>query len=223
MKSLILICLLIVTGLLFCNSSAQAVEDPDINSIMFCPTPQTLPAGSSYFRDVELFFLNYGYSLSDDTNISIGTHFPVTGELAFVSAGFKHRIFDRDEYRLGLALFANGTFYDDGSFGVVGLIAGNGNNDRSLNLSLSQGYNEHSSSGIIVMLGGDTRIGDKSKFIAEYFNTAAFMDFNDDFYGFSNIGVRWFGEDMAVSLTAMTPLQDDNFISLPMIVVSKHW
>ncbi|MBT3316705.1 hypothetical protein HN388_01860 [bacterium] len=202
---------------------AHAVEDPDINSIMFCPTPQTLPAGSSYFRDVELFFLNYGYSVSDDTNISIGTHFPITGELSFVSAGFKHRIFDRDEYRFGLALFANGTFYDDGSFGVVGLIAGNGNNDRSLNLSLSQGYNEHSSSGIIVMFGGDTRIGDKSKFIAEYFNTAAFMDFNDDFYGFMNIGVKWFGEDMAVSLTALTPMQDDTFFSLPMITVSKHW
>lgn len=205
------------------SGSAQAVENPDINSIMFCPTPQTLPAGSSYFRDIELFFLNYGYSLNDDTNISIGTHFPVTGELRFVSAGFKHRLYDRDEHQFGLAVFANGTFYDDGSFGVVGVIAGNGNNDRSLNLSVSQGYNEDSSSGIIVMFGGDTRIGDKSKFIAEYFNTAAFMDFNYDFYGFSNIGVRWFGEDMAVSLTAMIPMWEDFFFALPMIVVSKHW
>jgi hypothetical protein len=202
---------------------AHAVEDPDINSIMFCPTPQTLPAGSSYFRDVELFFLNYGYSVSDDTNISIGTHFPITGELSFVSAGFKHRIFDRDEYRFGLALFANGTFYDDGSFGVFGVIAGNGDNDKSLNLSISQGYNEHSDSGIIVMLGGDKRIGDGTKVIAEYFNTTAFMDFNDDFYGFSNIGVRWFGETMAVSMTAMIPLQDDSFIALPMVTISKHW
>ncbi|MBT3317578.1 hypothetical protein HN388_06310, partial [bacterium] len=49
------------------------------------------------------------------------------------------------------------------------------------------------------------------------------MDFNDDFYGFSNIGVRWFGETMAVSMTAMIPLQDDSFIALPMVTISKHW
>ena len=33
--------------------------DPDYNSLMFCPTPATLEARDSYFRDFELFVLNW--------------------------------------------------------------------------------------------------------------------------------------------------------------------
>jgi hypothetical protein len=219
MKKFLIVILLISAPLM-----AQVKPDPDFNTIMFCPTPQTLPAGSQYFKDFELFFLNYGFSLSDNTTISIGTHFPVTGGLAFVTAGFKQRIFNRDTHPLGLAVFANGTFYDDGSFGMIGLIAGIGDNDSSLNLALSQGYKEHANSEIFVMVGADRRVGGGTKLIAEYLNAHEFLDlYDDEFYGFGNFGIKWFGETMAVSLTGLMPLSSSTLFAFPMVSISKHW
>lgn len=64
--------------------------DPDRNTLMFCPTPETLPKGSHYFRDFELFFLNFGTAVSDDLDGFLNIGFRLFGDThSFSLAGFR--------------------------------------------------------------------------------------------------------------------------------------
>ncbi|MBU1700866.1 MAG: hypothetical protein KJ927_18125 [Candidatus Eisenbacteria bacterium] len=200
--------------------------DPCYNSIMFCPTTATLPKGSFYFRDFELFIINFGYAMTNTTNLSFGTHFPVTGSLEFFTAGVKQQILDRETNPIGLAASLSGTFYDDGSFGTGAIIVGVGDKNRSLNVSLMEGFNENDESGIILLVGADARLSQNIKLIGEYVDVSSFTSFDDDdeYIGLINVGIRFFGRQMAFSLTGFRPLRDTgDFIAFPMASFSYLW
>lgn len=199
--------------------------DRSVNSIMFCPTPVTLPKGSFYFRDFELFLLNGGYGLTDKTNLSFGTHFPVTGKLELFTVGLKQVLIDRDRHPIGVALAAGGSFYDEGSFGNVVLITGIGNHDRSLNMAFMHGFSEENESGFVFMTGADARISSNMKIIAEYIDVRSFRTFGgDDFYGLLNIGLKFFADRISFSLTGFRPLTDTgDLFAFPMGSFSYIW
>ena len=209
------------------DGSGFLKSDPDYNTIMFCPTPSTLEQGDWYFRDFELFVLNFGYGLTDNLDLSFGTLFPVTGDIELITLGAKLEILDRDTEGLGLALTGGGFILDDESVWSAGAVAGVGDRRRSLNLAVSMGFSEHGNSDPIFMIGGDTQVGDGTKLFAEYGNSARSFGDSDDFYGLINLGVRFFGKSLSVSLSGLRPLidgdDDDNLFAIPMVMVSKHW
>ncbi len=202
-------------------------RDPDYNSLMFCPTPATLPKGDFYFRDFELYILNFGWGVTESTSFSVMTHFPIVSFMDFGSVGFKQRLLDRESNPVGVALAGSYTFFtDDFDRGLFtgSLIMGLGDKERSLNLALNQSYQKNEDPKVTVVLGADWRASRRSKFLVEYMNATDFLfDDDDGFNGFLNLGIRFFGKDWSFTLTGIRPLENtDNFMFWPMFMFSYH-
>ncbi|MCP4550138.1 MAG: hypothetical protein GY835_27065 [bacterium] len=216
-------------------------HDPDYNTIMFCPTTETLDKGDKYFRNFELFFLNFGYGLTDKLSISVAGLFPIAPSVLLVSGGLKYEVLDRTQHPLGLAVAGGYMFTKNTTTGMLNIIAGIGDRERSLNLSLSKTFNSYSDdtdligdqsaeSGWLYCLGADWRLSQGMKVIVEYCDSADWtLEFDEDdddlFKGLVNVGIRWFGSDWSFSLTGFRPLVEDtgSFIAFPMAMFSKHF
>ena len=199
---------------------AGAIADPDYNSLMFCPTPATLARGDSYFRDFELFVLNFGTSLTDAFDLSVGTLFPISADVLMIT------VVDRERQPLGLALVGGYTRLEEVQFGSVGVVAGVGNRRNSLNLAVNRTYDDDGDTETVLMAGADYQATPRSKFFVEYMSTATLLeDEDDDLHGFLNLGVRLFGDSHSFTLSGFRPLTDDtgSFIAFPMIMYSNHW
>jgi len=203
-----------------------ALADPDYNSLMFCPTPATLDRGDGYFRDFELFILNFGYAVSDAFDLSFGTLFPVSSEVLMISLGAKLRIADREQQPVGLALVGSYTRLEEVQFGAVGAVAGIGDRRNSLNLAVNRTFDDDGDTDTVFLVGADAQLTRRSKIFAEYMSSSALLDDEDgDLKGFLNLGVRLFGETHSFSLSGFRPLTDDSdsFIAFPMVMYSNHW
>jgi len=208
------------------DATAGVFADPDQNTIMFCPTPATLPKGDAYFRDFELFLLNFGFGVTDALNLSFGTLFPVSSEVFMLSLGAKFRLVDRESAGIGLALTGSYTLLEETRFGAFGGVAGIGNRRNSLNLAVNYTYDEDGETDTAFIAGGDAQIGRRTKIFAEYFSSSTlFEDEEDDLSGFINIGFRFFGERHSFSLSGFRPLGEDldSFLAFPMIMYSQHF
>jgi len=200
-------------------------RDPDFNSLMFCPTPATVPKGDFYFRDFELYILNFGWGLRETTSLSFMTHFPIVSVLDFGSVGFKQRLLDRRKRKVGLALAGSLTFgtwdIENDSFWTGSLILGMGNRERSLNLALNQSYRRGGSPFTFLVLGGDRRMSRRSKLMFEIIDGADLLD--DLGSGFVNLGLRFFGRDWSFTLSGLRPLEETGrLLFIPMIQFSYH-
>ncbi len=201
-------------------------KDPDYNSIMFCPTPATLPTGANYFRDFELFFLNFGYGVSDRLNVSFATLFPITSTWLMGSGGAKFMLLDREVDPLGLAFTGSFTkLHDEDGFTALGVVAGFGDRDRSLNFNLNWSWGVEGDGNGAVLIGGDMLATPKSKLFAEWGNGTNLWENNDGFRGFLNFGIRFFSSDMSFSMSGFRPLEEgwDGFLAWPMIMFSMHY
>jgi len=201
-------------------------RDPDYNSVLLCPTPATLEKGDSYFRNFEIYFVNFGWAPTSSTNVSVMTHFPIASFMDFGALGLKQRLLDREEHGFGAALAGSYLFFpkDDDNRGLLtaSLILGVGDWERSLNLSLNQSYAEDEDPYTSVMLGGDIRVGSRAKMLLEYLNTAEGLD--DDFHGMLNFGFRLFGDRWSFSLTGLRPMREaDDLFAVPLIQFSYHF
>jgi len=202
------------------------ITDPDQNTIMFCPTPATLPKGEGYFRDFELLILNFGLGVTDNFDLSFGTLFPVSTDALMFSFGGKLRLVDREKSAVGLALTGSFTMLDETQFGAVGAVVGIGDRHKSLNLAANYTFDEDGDNEIIFIIGGDIQTGRRTKFFAEYFSASSvFEDEDDDLSGFINLGIRIFGQRHSFSLSAFRPLLEDSgsFVAFPMLMYSYHW
>lgn len=200
--------------------------DPDYNSILLVPTPETLPKGAGYFRDFELFFLNFGLGVTDDLDISFATLFPVSSELIMFGAGAKLRLLSREEFPVGVAAVANVTRFDDRSFGTAGGVLGVGDRRRSLNFSAQRTFGDEATDPAWMLLAGaDLQFSERTKFIVEYATNTQFIDDDEDFDGIFNIGLRFFGDGMSFTLTGFRPLgtDGDGLVLFPLAMFSMHW
>ncbi len=200
--------------------------DPSYNSIVLTPTPATLPKGTGYFRDFELLFLNLGYAPSDQVNLAIGTVFPVTSSLVGFIAGAKVRLLDREQYGVGVALNGSFTFFEDlenDSLSSLGVVLGVGDRRQSLNVSFSGAFVGDEGEGIL-LIGGDMQVRSGLKLIAEYGNVTSSLFEDEDFNGLINFGVRFFGDNIAFTLTGFRPLEETGSLLLfPLGVFSVNW
>lgn len=207
------------------KSARYHLDDPAYNAVMFSPTPSTIGKGDWFFRDFELFVLNFGYGLTDRISLGAITLFPFQGALDMLSVGAKWMILDREVKPVGLALAASATFMDGTQSGQLSLIAGAGNRNQSINASLVQGFGD-GDGGIYLAVGGDYRLSQRFKILCEYFNATPLMEDEQEFYGFINIGLRFIGERLSVAMTGFRPLyfdRSDNLVAFPMVAFSYHW
>ena len=202
-------------------------RDPDVNTVFFTPTPETIGEGNRYFRNFLLFFLNAGFGVTDDLDISVGALFPISTELLSLSGGAKWRLLSRTEAPVGFALTANATVIEDYAFGFAGGVVGAGDDERSLNVAVGRSFTEDGDDdGLVFLVGADVRLGDSTKFLIEWGNSSdAIEDDGDAFAGLVNLGIRWHGERISASLTGLRPLLDagDTLLFLPMTMVSVHF
>ncbi len=210
------------------DARAGVITDPDYNSVMFCPTPATLARGDSYFRNFELFFLNFGTAVTDEVDLSVGTLFPISSELLMITLGGKVRLLDREDQGLGLALIGSYTNLENLQFGAVGAVAGIGDRRRSLNLMINRTFDDDGDSETAWILGADLQMSRRSKLICEFMSSDQLFaddDPGDEITGFLNFGLRIFGETHSFSLTGFRPLDDSDggFIAFPMVVYSSHF
>ena len=203
--------------------ATRLFADPDYNTVMLTPTPETLDAGDMYFRNFELFLINVGYSPSDAVDLSAGTFIPITGNFVFGTLGAKVRLLSRETAPVGLALTGSILFTDDHRFATFGGVIGIGNHERSLNLAVNRTESDGDDSGLWFMIAADTRITNRSKFIIEYGNSTEAIG-DDDFNGLINVGIRWFGERMSFTLSGIRPLEEtgDGFVLFPLAMFSVH-
>lgn len=215
-----------ITRMALASERAGTRLDPDANSIMFCPTPATLPGGESYFRDFELFVLNFGFGVSDALDLSLGTLFPVSTDVFLISGGTKLRLLDRRSAPVGLALTGSYTQLEETHFGALGGVIGVGDARRSLNLAINAAFDDDGATETIFLIGGDYQTARQGKVFAEYFSSSSLLDDEDDSLdGFINIGFRIFGERYSFSLSGFRPLgtDSDGFIAFPMMMFSWHY
>ena len=203
-------------------------QDPDYNTVFFTPTPETVEPGAAYFRNFLLFFLNGGWGVAENLNLSVGTLFPISADLLGLSVGAKWRLLSREEAPLGVAVVAQGTFVEEARFGTIGGVIGIGSRDRSLNLAVLRSITDDSDDdGTIFLIGADAAIADRTKFLIEYGNSTEALgdDSDDDFNGMINVGFRWHGERISFSLTGVRPFEDtgDEFLFLPLTMFSMHF
>jgi hypothetical protein len=206
--------------------ATRLLTDPDYNTVMLTPTPETLNAGDAYFRNFELFFINVGYSPSDAVDLSAGSLIPMAGDFVFGTFGAKVRILSREKAPVGLALTGSILFADEDRLATFGGVIGIGNRERSLNLAVNRSESDGDESGVWFMLAADTRFTNRSKLIIEYANSTEAIgdDEEDDFNGMINLGIRWFGERMSFTLSGIRPLEatGDGFLLFPLAMFSVH-
>lgn len=214
-----------ITRMARADQNSGVVTDPDYNSLMFCPTPATLARGDAYFRNFELFFLNFGGGVTEALDLSVGTMFPVSSELLMLSLGGKWRLLDREADPVGLALVGSFTMIEDVWFGGPGVVVGLGDRRRSFNLAVNHVLNADDDSETIFLAGVDAQAGRRVKFFVEFMSSSSLIDDDDEFHGFINLGLRFFGQRHSFSLAGLRPLDEDldNFILFPMVMYSTHW
>ena len=204
----------------------EAKFDPDVNSILLGPTPETIPRGSTYFRNFEILILNAGVGITDDLNASFGMLFPVSTTTMLISLGLKYRLVSRETFPLGVAVAAGVNIVEDQHLSTVSFITGIGDRRRSLNLSVHGAFTEDTSESFFIA-GGDVQVGGSFKFLLEYANsTDAVVNDTQDIAGFLNLGFRLFGEVWSFSLTGVRPLaaeDADDLLLFPLAAFSRHW
>ncbi|MCP4293355.1 MAG: hypothetical protein GY780_16135 [bacterium] len=208
------------------NETQGVYSDPDQNTIMFCPTPATLPKGDLYFRDFELFLLNFGYGVTDNFDVSFGTVFPISTEATLLTVGGKFRLLDREKLPIGVAATVGFTKLSDSHFTSVGLVAGIGDARKSMNFSVNHTFKDNDTEDTIYLVGADMQTGRKTKAFFEYFSSNSLLDGEDhDLKGFINLGIRFFGQKHSFSLSGFRPVGEDtgSFLFWPMAMYSHHF
>ncbi len=87
-------------------SSERVMGDPEDHSLFFLPTAFTPPGNTGHFKDLELYFLNFGFSPTASTQLTGGFLFPITLNYQYLSAAVKQRLFqfDTDSSRTAIAV-----------------------------------------------------------------------------------------------------------------------
>ncbi|MCF7814114.1 MAG: hypothetical protein K9N09_08565 [Candidatus Cloacimonetes bacterium] len=211
---LILVILTIASGLF-----AYEYEAGD-HDLFLMPTAYTMPKGSKYFSDYELFFLNYAIAPTDRTHLALFTLFPITTDfLNTFSVGVKQNYLRKEKIQSAFWCAFNPE--------SVGLSIGNvlslGQKKRSIHVGLSaltaRGADDFE---FLYMLGA--RLGsERSDFIIEFENTNSLID--SDFSGIMTLGFRFRGKTITWDFAGIRPLFEDmgNLLFIPFLKATVYF
>lgn len=186
------------------------------NELLILPTTKTFPKGTFYLESYELFFLNFGYSVTDDTQLGFGIVFPLMTEFYQSSTfGIKQQILKETPVRLsayGAYNPKSGIFF---LAGVVGVTP----NRLDLNLTLGIAGDEKGSQVFYYGLGVRADLSRKVSLVMEYANGGSTVTAdNNNFSGLFSFGLRFRNNDLSWEIGGIRPLEDTgDFLFLPML------
>lgn len=192
------------------------------HELCLMPTAYTMPAGSTYFTDYELFFLNFTFAPTNRTHVGFFTLFPVTTDfLETFSVGVKQNYL-RTKKVESAAWFAFAPEIEGISIGNVVSIAGK--EKVSLHLGISAiTASDAKEWEYLFMAGGKLDISERTALIAEYGTSNTLIE--DEFSGMMLFGIRFKGERVAWDIAGVRPLSEDtgNLLFLPFIKVTVYF
>jgi|GEM_PF-2620853 len=195
------------------DSRFGVADDPNTTRLFFGPTGRSLKAGEGYFSVYEVVFPDINYAVLDNVSIGGGispfsnSEFQMywftpkvglyQGEKVAFSSGLLHfQIHDNFEEDEPLPGDEEMEVEEESdpveSFGIIYSVGTYGNNDYSVTFGVGFPYGKEITERPVFMLGGEYRLGQKTKLISEnwvlpFNNRPLFL-----------LGVRWFGRKMAV-------------------------
>ncbi|HEX2190516.1 MAG TPA: hypothetical protein VHG51_16525 [Longimicrobiaceae bacterium] len=178
-------------------------EDPHATRLFFAPTGRALRAGEGYFGVYELFFPFVTFGVADRLTVAAGT--PIVpgaiGEFAYV--GPKLLLVDAPRMQVSAGVFAG--FFDGGTAGIAYGVGTWGDRDDAITAGAGWGFttdgdDSEVSSKPLVMLGGETRAGRRTKLLTE--NYFVFGESG----GIVSGGVRFFGDRLSADAGIATLL-----------------
>jgi hypothetical protein len=187
--------------------------DPNTSRLFFAPTARTLPKGSGYFADYYLFFPTAAFGVTDRVMLSGGMSIipGLSSQLIYVAGKV-------GVARSPSAALAVGGFWAtvpdeaDASLGMGYAVATLGSDDHAV--TLLGGYpftTADLAPEPLFVVGGETRIGDRSKFMAELWKLPTEGNVPALF------GLRWFGDKLAVGFGFVYVLGSDQIEGWPLI------
>jgi len=202
--------------LLFITSVATAQTAS--NGLFIVPTAYTLPKGTHVVSSYELVYLQYSYSPTSTTHISMSSYFPITSDLIRNSFtfGVKQQVYKTD--MLAFAVTATMNPHNDG-YVALGLAA-IGTPDQSLHLGLGRaGIIGEEAAGTVMLIGGIMKVSKRVSWMAEFISSPEAID--EDFKGLFTLGLRFQSFDgLSIDFGAMRPITTydlGSFIALPIL------
>ena len=168
-------------------------SDPNTSRLFFAPTARTLPGGSGHFTDYYIVFPSAGFGISDRVMVSGGVSIiPGNDQLMYFAA--KVGVVRKPEAAVAVGAFwATVPAETDASLGTVYAVTTLGSEDHAVTLMAGMPFvtNDVASQPLFV-IGGETRIGAGTKFMAEVWKLPEADEVPALF------GLRWFGNKLAV-------------------------
>jgi len=199
--------------------------DPNVSRLFFAPTARTLPAGDGYFGDYYLFFPVVGYGVTDRVTLSGGMSLipgvSLGDQLYFIAP--KVGLVRTPSLALAVgALYGGAALASEGVSGGVAFAVGTaGSEDHAITLGLGWPFvvGSGGTTNPWAMLGGETRLSDRTKLLAEVWKLPAADELPGVF------GLRFFGERLAVDFGLIHVFGADmgSWPFVPWLDFVVHW
>ena len=201
------------------NGQSFWLNDPNRTRLFFGPTGRTMPAGSGYFSVFELIMPFVSVAPTDWLILSGGTPL-IFGTGSFVLyGGTKVRVVSTTKTDVAIGFLAVTNAGDD-SGGVDGVMYGvvtHGTPDQAITLGV--GYPLSGSEldkRPAVMLGGETRLSRKVKFLSENYLFRGGE-------GVLSLGFRFFGARLFADVGLAFPVGTGDFFGFPLVNFVYNW
>ena len=214
--------LLFVVILLLANGLFSREYQVGDHELCVMPTAYTMPVGSSYFTDYELFFLNFTYAPTNRTHVGFFTLFPVTTDfLQTFTIGAKQNYFKTKNFE-SAAWLSYTPDIKGISVGNVLSIAGKEKVSMHLGISAISGFDTNKWE-YLYMVGGKLDVSEVTSIIVEYENSGTLIE--EDFSGLMLIGFRFQGKRMAWDIAGFRPLSEDtgSLLFLPLLKATVYF
>jgi hypothetical protein len=200
-------------------------DDPQADRGVIAPTAYTHPKGTYYFSDYELALLQFGYAITDDTQITI-TGVPPLGEerILLLDLTLKTTLYRGGLVRVAALGSTSGIAAKE--IGIVGVGRVGGvvqlctSRECTSSLSLSS---DVTLAGVLLMINGATgiyRVGRTTSLIAELDTLVPLgKDAGEINGGLASGGVRFSGTSWGLDLALMRVL-GSNGLTLPFIALT---
>ena len=195
--------------------------DPNTSRLFFTPTARTLPRGRGYFGDYYLFFPVAAHGLTDRVMISGGMSIipGISSQLIYVAGKV-------GVAQMPSAAFAVGGFWatvpdePDASLGMGYAVTTIGSEDHAVTLLAGYPFTtQQVTREPLFVVGGESRIGDRSKLMAEIWKLPDVENVP------ALLGVRWFGDRLAVGFGAVYVFGSDmeGWPFVPWVDFAVNW
>jgi hypothetical protein len=195
-------------------------EDPNHTRLLFTSTGRSLGAGQGYVSAYFLFFPMVAYGVTDRFTIAGGT--PIVpggiGEVFYIAPKLTVSQKDRSAVAIGALAFGFPKDTDDGTVGIGYGVGTFGSRDHAITAGAGWGFRwgggESSvSNAPVLVLGGETRIGRRTKLLTENWV------FTSGAGGFTLLSgaVRFIGDRLSADLGVIGAAEDGVGCCLPMV------